>query len=247
VRYHLIDIADPAHIYTLYHYQQDAYRVFAHIRTRQHLPILTGGTGLYIEAVLRGYRIPEVAEDPDLRKRLMTRGKEELTEELARVSPAWLARTDLSSKKRIVRALEIAHHAPHHPPESAPPPDLKPLVLVVAPPRPVLHERIHQRLLRRIEHGMIEEVHRLMDEGLSGERIDMLGLEYRHIARYLRGELSYETMVETLEREIRRFAKRQMTWFRGMERRGIPLHWLDEADPRSALSIAHRHGLGADR
>lgn len=249
IPHHLIDIADPAQTYSVYHYQRDFYRVFAEIRARGRLPIMSGGTGLYIEAVLRGYGIPEVPEDPALRARLMSRSKEELEHELAAVAPDLYAHTDRSSKKRIVRALEIAHHGARapQPGRAGPPPDLEPLVLAVRLPRPVLHERIHRRLASRFEAGMIDEVRELMQSGLSTRRIEMLGLEYRYLARFLRGEMPYDEMVEVLEREIRRFAKRQMTWFRGMERRGTPIHWIDGADAEQALRIAFDHGLGRHR
>ncbi len=239
VRYHLIDIADPAEIYTVHQYQRDFFQAFRDIQSRGALPILVGGTGFYIEAVLHNYAIPNVPENPALRRELMNQPVESLIDELSARSPDLLEKTDRSSKKRIVRAVEIARYASEHAPEwgVANAPRLNPLVLCVHWPRDELHQRIRHRLEQRLEQGMIEEVERLLASGVSPERFDLFGMEYKHIARFLRREVDYKTMVEELARDIRRLAKRQRTWFRGMERRGIAVHWVERANCETAMAI----------
>jgi tRNA dimethylallyltransferase len=244
IRYHLIDIADPAEIYTVHQYQRDFYRAFREIRDRGALPIMVGGTGLYIEAVLNNYAIPNVPENPSLRRTLMHASAEDLVAELAKKNRRLLESTDLSSKKRIVRALEVAMYAEKHALQRGAPDAaaIEPLVLCVRWPRDQLHQRIQHRLQQRLAHGMIDEVERLLSGGVSPERFELFGMEYKHIARYVRGEVDYEAMVEHLARDIRRLAKRQQTWFRGMARRGIPVHWVECGDFAAAREIVDRLG-----
>jgi tRNA dimethylallyltransferase len=244
---HLIDVAEPAQIYTLYHYQRDFYKVLSDIRNRGRLPILTGGTGLYIEAVLKGYALPAVPEDAELRRDLMHRGKEELDERLRQLDRRLHERTDRSSKKRIVRAIEVAMHRSKNRPEEPDitRSDIRPLVLAVRRPRQVLHERIRRRLHQRMEEGMVEEVQKLLEQGIDRGRMALFGMEYKHITRYLCGDIGREKMLEVLERDIRRLAKRQMTWFRGMERRGIEVEWIDGADVEQALRVISRYRLAS--
>jgi tRNA dimethylallyltransferase len=223
VPYHLIDIVDPQEVYTVYNFQQDFYRIFGEISSRTRLPVLVGGTGLYIEAVLRNYAIPNVPENPALRAMLMSKDAKALEEELRQTDPALCKKTDLSSKKRIVRSIEIAH-AHRDRGDKRPAlrlPEIKPVVLGVVWERPRLRERIRTRLLARLELGMVEEVRRLLDTGIPQERFAMFGMEYKQVARYLRKEVGYEEMVETLLRDIGQLAKRQESYFRGMERRGV--------------------------
>lgn len=239
VPYHLIDIADPSELYTLFHYQQDCYTAITDIRQRKKLAILAGGTGLYIEAVLKYYRIPNVPEDFSLRQSLMKKSKGELTEKL-RVQDAHLfATTDLSSKKRIIRALEIAAFAQGHEVQWGieQPPDIRPVIIGVRWPRKELIKRINRRLNERLHNGMIDEVKNLLASGITVERFNYFGMEYKHIARYLGGYVPYATMVRELAHDIHKLAKRQMTYFRGMERRGLPIHWVEMADTEETLKI----------
>jgi tRNA dimethylallyltransferase len=246
---HLIDIVDPGEIYTVYRYQRDFYTVFQEIVSRQRLPVVIGGTGLYLEAVLRGYRISAVPENPMLRAWLMQRDKESLERELAALDPERFATTDLSSRKRIVRSIEVAmakaasqggrrEPAPEYP-------AIDPLVLVVRWERGALRERIRLRLEQRLEQGMVDEVKRLLDSGIPQARFDMFGLEYKYIARYVKGEVGFDTMKQELYAAICRFAKRQETWFRGMERRGVALQWVDEGDFEEAVKVVEHYDLAA--
>jgi tRNA dimethylallyltransferase len=234
VPYHLIDVADPATAYSVYHYQRDCYAVLRDLHERPRhgkgTPlVMEGGTGLYVEAILRGYRIPELPEDVELRERLMRQEPEELIERLRDLDLARHERTDLSSKKRVVRALEIALHERDRGEVAASDPPTVPIdarVFCADLPREELHERIEERLHRRLAAGLVEEVQRLLDTGISATRVEQLGLEYREVAAYLHGTKSEAQMIEDLLRGIRRLAKRQRTWFRGMERRGIDVTWI---------------------
>lgn len=234
---HLIDVADPRSIYTVYHYQRDCYALLEAKEREQPyasgVPLLmVGGTGLYVEAVLRGFRIANVPEDAELRERLMQRDRAELVDELARVDPELSLRTDRSSKKRVVRALEIASHARQHPVRySEPPPvaiEFKVFGVEVA--REELHRRIDSRLETRLNEGMIAEVRGLLDAGVAPERMALLGLEYREVTAYLTGEKGEQEMIDDLRRGIRGLAKRQQTWFRGLPRRGIEITWVGAED-----------------
>jgi tRNA dimethylallyltransferase len=239
---HLIDIASPAEVYTVYWYQRDFHCVFAEIVSRKRLPVVVGGTGLYLEAVLRGYRISAVPENPQLRSELMTRDKESLENELMRLDPQRFETTDRSSKKRIVRSLEVAlataTSSGSADESKQPPPPIDPLVIGVQWERSALRERIWSRLEQRFEQGMVDEVKRLLDSGIPRARFDMFGLEYKYIARYIRGETGFDAMKQELFRAICRFAKRQETWFRGMERRGVAIQWVREGNEKEAMEIA---------
>jgi tRNA dimethylallyltransferase len=241
VPYHLVDVADPAEVYSVFHYQRDCYRLLeekervpAHARG---LPLLmVGGTGLLVEAVLRGYRIPNVPEDEVLRRRLMRRNHAELLEELRRADAELFSRTDRNSKKRVVRALEIAHHARERPLQYSPPPPVRVeyAVFAIDVPADELRRRIDARLEERLAAGMIDEVQGLLDAGVSLARMAQLGLEYREVAAYLTGKKTEQGMIDDLRRGIRQFAKRQRTWFRGLPRRGIDVTWI-AADDRNAM------------
>ncbi len=226
VPYHLIDVADPSEIYGLYRFQGDCYAALEDFRRRRGVqvpPVLAGGTGLYLEAVLRHYEIPAVPEDATLRAGLMQGDIETLREALRRRSPERYARTDLSSKKRVVRSLEIAMHSdPKALPERARPTwTLRPLLLVTQAARATLHDRIACRLQARLQAGLVDEVQGLRARGLSWERLDQLGMEYRHVAAHLRGERDFADMTTGLGHAIQLLAKRQETYFRGMARRGL--------------------------
>jgi tRNA dimethylallyltransferase len=242
VPYHLIDVADPRSIYSLYHYQRDCYRLLE--RKAREAPfaggrplVMVGGTGLYVEAVLRGYRIANVPEDEELRERLMRRDHAELTAELQRLDPELARETDCSSKKRVVRALEIAEYARHHEVRhSGPPPvAIEHAVFGIEIDRDELHRRIDRRLLERIDQGMLAEVQRLLDAGVTPARMEMLGLEYREVTAFLTGRKSEQQMVDDLRRGIRRLAKRQRTWFRGLPRRGIGVSWIAPGEHQAVL------------
>ena len=231
VPYHLIDVAEPGHLFSVFEFQQRFYDCFREISSRQRMPILVGGTGLYIESVLREYRMLPVPEDESLRGELASKSMEELAATLLHLNPALHNTTDLTGRERLVRAIEIAVHTARQGTQDViERPDIVPLVVGIRWERAVLRERITKRLKERLGQGMIEEVQRLRDAGVSWERLDEMGLEYRYVSLYLRGELAYEEMFRTLNTRIHQFAKRQDTWFRGMERRGIPIHWIEGAD-----------------
>jgi tRNA dimethylallyltransferase len=228
IPYHAIDIADPGEIYTLYRYLEEFNRSINIIKKNHHLPVVIGGSGLYIEAALKQYDVPHAPEDPDLRERLDSIDKDELVSILEKETDLF-KNTDISSKKRIVRALEIAAYRKNglsENPGREQIPRLDPLVIGVYYPREEIHRRIEERLHARLAQGMIEEVRKLIDI-VPRERVLMLGMEYAHIARYIWGEISYDRMFESLYQAIRHLSKRQMTWFRGMERRGMSIRWID--------------------
>ncbi|RME25103.1 MAG: tRNA (adenosine(37)-N6)-dimethylallyltransferase MiaA [Deltaproteobacteria bacterium] len=235
---HLIDIVGLDTEYSVFDYQQDFYRVFDRLQQRGVLPIMVGGSGLYIESVLLRYPLVPVEPDPQLREELEKLDDEQLEKRLRELKPRLHATTDTSSRQRMIRAIEIELHSrKSHPP---PAPCINPLVLGVRHSPELLRERIRKRLRARIEAGMIEEVRRLLGSGVPPERLLALGLEYRYITEYLRGNIQGEKeLFRVLAKAIIDFARRQRTWFRRMERRGIRIHWLDGADPEAALRIVH--------
>jgi tRNA dimethylallyltransferase len=242
VPYHLIDIADPVPYYSVFLFQRDCYALLAAKAEqepfRSGLPLLmVGGTGLYVEAVLRDFRIANVPEDVELRERLMRRPHQELIDELRDRDSELHARTDLHSKKRVARAIEIAEYARHHPvPYSEPcPVRIDAAVFGVDVPRHELHRRIDQRLDSRLEQGMIDEVRGLLEAGVPPARMEQLGLEYREIGAYLLGHKSRQRMVDDLRQGIHKLAKRQRTWFRGLPRRGIPVTWIAPGETETIL------------
>ena len=235
VPYHLIDVADPREEFSVFSYQQAFRDCFAELSQRGIVPILAGGTGLYIEAVLRDYRMEEVPENPELRHELRDRSEEELADLLRSANPRLHNTSDLGDRARILRAIEIARHRADVPAE--PGPMLRPLVLGVRWERAVLRRRISDRLEARLAGGLLEEVRQLHESGVSWERLHELGLEYRYIGLHLKGDLLYDEMVGTLKTRIGQFAKRQETWFRGMERRGVPIRWIEGDDYETLRSL----------
>lgn len=235
---HLIDVCDPNDVYSLFHYQRDCYRVLRTLARDERfvsgaIPIvMCGGSGLYVEAVILDYRIADVPENTHMRRRLMERSHQGLVEQLRNEDRALHERTDLSSKKRVVRALEIADFAKRGEVRYSEPLaiDVEWSVFGVRVERSELRSRIALRVDSRLEQGMVDEVRVLVEKGIPPDRIAMLGLEYREISTYLRGDVSYGQMVTNLKAKIRQFAKRQMTYFRGMERRGIPITWIQPDD-----------------
>ncbi len=226
IPYHLVDILDAGEAYHVYRFQQDFAKVFREIEGRGTLPVMCGGTGLYIESVLRGYRMLHVPPDPGLREELKGCSMEELQEMLVSMGPVHNT-TDTESRKRLIRAIEIARYQQEHREVTPDLPRLEPLVVGVRYDRDTRRARITQRLEQRLEEGMVEEVRRLLESGVPAETMEYYGLEYKYLSRYVRGLIRYEEMFSGLNTAIHRFAKRQMTYFRGMERRGIPIRWLD--------------------
>lgn len=226
IPYHLIDIHDAGYEYNVYKFQNDFIEAYHKIKAAAHTPILCGGTGMYVESVVRGYQLPDAPIDPEYRKTLEPYSDEEL---IARLSGYIKLHnhTDTETRERLIRALEIQEFAIAHPDEHVRIPEMKHLVIGIQYPREVVIERIGTRLRQRLEEGMIEEVDTLIRQGVPLERLLRYGLEYKYVTLYLQGESTYEEMYEKLYTEIRRFSKRQMTWFRRMERNGIPITWID--------------------
>ena len=227
VPYHLIDIADPGYKYNVFEYQRDFLNAYKDITRRGiDLPILCGGTGLYLEAVLKGYRLIPVPENPELRARLADKSLEELTEILSRYKTLHNT-TDVDTVKRAIRAIEIEEHYLHTPVGEREFPHLKSLIIGVDIDREARREKITRRLKQRLDEGMVDEVRHLLGNGIAPEDLIYYGLEYKYLTLHVTGELTYDEMFTQLETAIHQFAKRQMTWFRGMERRGFTIHWVN--------------------
>ena len=230
IPYHLIDICEPGEEYSAYRFLRDFCAAYDGIVARGRQPILCGGTGLYIDAVVRRYRLADAPIDPDYRRSLELFSDEELTERLAALGPLH-NHTDTETRERLVRALEIQEFALAHPEACTQAPAMEHRIYGLLLPREVVIERIERRLRRRMEEGMTDEVQRLLDEGVKPERLMRYGLEYRHVTRYLMGECTKEELFRDLFTDIRRFANRQMTWFRRMERNGVAIRWIDGTLP----------------
>ncbi len=225
VPYHLIDIVEPGTKYNVYEYQRDFLEAYNGIRSRGKAVVVCGGSGLYLESILKGYRLSPVPQNPELREKLAGKSLEELTELLASYKRLHNT-TDVDTAQRAIRAIEIEDYYQHTPLEDRPFPELKSLTLGIDIDRELRRERITRRLKQRLEAGMTDEVRRLLAEGIPPADLIYYGLEYKYLTLYATGELSYEEMFRQLEIAIHQFAKRQMTWFRGMEKRGTPIHWL---------------------
>lgn len=241
IPYHLIDVVSPGEEFNVFQFQRRFLDAAADIRARGRLPILVGGTGMYLDAVLRGYRLSEVPENPILRAELSPLSSELLAERLKQTTSRLHNTTDLLDRERLVRAIEIAAYEQSHQPE--PLPEFRPLLFGVRWDRDILRQRITDRLKERLSHGMIAEVERLHAEGVPWEKLEFYGLEYRYVAKHLKGELTANDMFQKLNSAIHDFAKRQETWFRRMERNGAVIRWLDGAgDPLAeALGILQRY------
>lgn len=241
VPHHLIDICEPGTKYNLFQYQQDFARAYNNIIERGALPILCGGTGLYIEAVLKGYQLAPVSENKELRASLEGKSLEELTEILrelkTRNGSTMHNTTDVDTAQRAIRAIEIEEAAPSHlPPLGEASPltthhSLLTTIIGVHIDRELRREKITRRLKQRLENGMVEEIRGLIDSGIDPEDLIYYGLEYKFVTEYVIGRTTYDEMFRRLEIAIHQFAKRQMTWFRGMERRGFTIHWIDATLP----------------
>ncbi|MDY5968750.1 MAG: tRNA (adenosine(37)-N6)-dimethylallyltransferase MiaA [Bacteroidales bacterium] len=226
IPYHLIDICNPGEEYSAYRFQNDFIAAFNAIVSQSKVPILCGGTGLYIESVVRNYRLSDAPVSSEFRESIKDKSNEELTRRLASLIKLH-NHTDTETRDRLVRALEIAEYQQQHPDEFPHMPPMRHAIVGIACPREELVERIGARLRLRLKSGMVEEVERLLKQGVSEERLLRYGLEYRHLTRYLTGKCTYAEMEEKLFTDIRRFSKRQMTWFRRMERNGVAIHWID--------------------
>ena len=235
VPYHLIDIREPGTKYNLFEYQQDFFDVYEDIRSRGAVPILCGGTGLYIEAVLKGYHLSPVPQNQELRDSLDGKSLAELTQMLtelkARTGSNMHNTTDVDSCQRAIRAIEIETYNLEHPTPRRELPPVDSLIIGVNIDRELRREKITRRLKARLEEGMIDEVKALLDEGIPAEDLIYYGLEYKFVTEYLIGQTTYDEMFSRLEIAIHQFAKRQMTWFRGMERRGFKINWIDATLP----------------
>jgi tRNA dimethylallyltransferase len=242
IPYHLIDIAEPGEKYNVYQFQRDFLNAYRDITQRKKMPILCGGTGLYLESVIRNYRMSEVPQNPELRKQLEDKSLPELTEILSRYKKLHNT-TDVDTAKRAIRAIEIEEFYRTHP-DNQLGTELVPsarqtlseiqqhnLIIGLSIDHDLRRERISARLKQRLDNGMLDEIRHLLSLGVKPEDLIYYGLEYKYLTLHVIGQLSYEEMFRQLEIAIHQFAKRQMTWFRGMERRGILIHWIDSQLP----------------
>lgn len=242
IPYHLIDIAEPGTKYNVYAYQRDFIEAYKGVTARGKLPILCGGTGLYVESVIRGYRMSYVPENKALRASYEGKTLDELTE-ILRGYKQLHNKTDVDTAQRAIRAIEIEEYYRTHPEEDTAPGEEDAerkrvfseihdnnIVVGLDIDRDIRRARISDRLRQRLDHGMIDEIRQLLASGVAAEDLIYYGLEYKYLTLHVTGQLEYEEMVRLLEIAIHQFAKRQMTWFRGMERRGIHIHWLNAMD-----------------
>lgn len=230
IPYHLIDIVEPGYKYNVFEYQRDFLEAYNKVKEKGKLPILCGGTGMYLESVLKGYKLLPVPENPALRASLADKSLEELTTLLSQYKKLHNS-TDVDTVKRAIRAIEIEEYYKQQPPEYREFPEIKSLIVGVEIDREWRREKISRRLKQRLEEGMADEVKALLAGGIAPDDLIYYGLEYKYLTLYVIGKLSYEDMFRQLEIAIHQFAKRQMTWFRGMERRGFTIHWLDARLP----------------
>ena len=248
IPYHLIDICEPGTKYNLFQYQQDFHLIYNNIVARGVRPILCGGTGLYIESVLKGYALSPVPQNQALRDELADKSLAELTEMLEdlkhRNHSVMHNRTDVDTAQRAIRAIEIETYNLEHPTDNRTLPPIDSVIIGVDINREERRRKITQRLKQRLEEGMVDEIRQLLDRGIAPENLIYYGLEYKFVTEYVIGKTSYEEMFRQLEIAIHQFAKRQMTWFRGMERRGFTIQWIDALDPMDSkvaqiMDIAH--------
>ncbi|MCD8289933.1 MAG: tRNA (adenosine(37)-N6)-dimethylallyltransferase MiaA [Prevotella sp.] len=236
VAYHLINIAEPGTKYNVFEYQRDFLAVYEDIKRRNVMPVLCGGTGLYIEAVLKGYKLVEVPENRELREEMADKTLSELTDILVKLKQEngtnMHNTTDVDTAKRAIRAIEIETYYKQHPDiVEREMPKIDSLIIGVDINRDERRRKISKRLKDRLEEGMVDEVKGLLDRGIRAEDLIYYGLEYKYVTKYIIGELTYDEMFHSLETAIHQFAKRQMTWFRGMERRGFKINWIDATLP----------------
>lgn len=230
IPYHLIDIVEPGYKYNVFEFQRDFLQAYDDIRQRGVIPILCGGTGMYIESVLKGYKLLPVPENPELRASLADKSLDELTTILAGYKKLHNS-TDVDTVKRAIRAIEIEEYYRQQPVSAREFPAINSLVIGVDIDRDLRRTKITRRLKQRLDEGMVGEVRALLDAGIPAEDLIYYGLEYKYLTLYAVGQLTYDEMFHQLEIAIHQFAKRQMTWFRGMERRGFNIHWIDASLP----------------
>lgn len=242
IPYHLIDIAEPGTKYNVYEYQKDFLQAYNDIRSRGKKVIVCGGTGLYLESVLRSYRLSPVPQNPELRENLSGKSLAELTHILSQYKTLHNT-TDVDSAQRAIRAIEIAEYYKHTPIDDRPIPTLTSYVIGIDVDRETRRQRISARLKQRLDNGMVDEVKRLLAEGIPADDLIYYGLEYKFLTLYAIGKMSYEEMFRQLEIAIHQFAKRQMTWFRGMERRGIDIHWMKPEEVSATAIEAATHSI----
>ncbi|WP_346856764.1 tRNA (adenosine(37)-N6)-dimethylallyltransferase MiaA [uncultured Draconibacterium sp.] len=224
---HLVDIEAAGVHYNVYRFQTDFIKVFHEINSREKLPVLCGGSGLYLEAVLKNYRLIEVPPNKELRKELEGKTLEELIEILKELKPELHNHTDVETDRRAIRAIEIEKYYAENPKDDSEMPNINSLNIGIDFDREMRRQRITTRLKQRLEEGMLDEVQKLLDSGLTPEQLIYYGLEYKFLTLHLIGELTFDEMFSKLEIAIHQFAKRQMTWFRGMEKRGTKIHWIN--------------------
>ena len=243
IPYHLIDIVDPVEEYNVAQFQKDFQKVSMDIRKLEKLPILCGGTGFYVKTVLLDFQLSKTEPNKQLRQKLENWKLEDLINELETISPGASANTPVDTRRRVIRAIEVAKNRRQnigdrdHEIQNPKSKIQNPIILGVNYPREVIRKRITTRLHERLNSGMIEEVELLLKNGVTHERLDRFGLEYRFISHYLQGQLSRDEMAEKLNTAIHQFAKKQMTFFRNMEKNGIKIHWIPEGDFETALGI----------
>ncbi|ALO14277.1 tRNA dimethylallyltransferase [Salinivirga cyanobacteriivorans] len=233
IPYHLIDIKDAGETYSVFQFQQDFLKAYEDIKARKNFPVLSGGTGLYVESVVSRYKLLDVPQNANLRAELKSKSLEDLTQMLSEMKQLHNT-TDVDTKQRAIRAIEIARYYEDHNVEETEMPNIKPLIVAPSYDRPQVRKRITERLHQRLEEGMVEETKKLLDRGVDPEKLISYGLEYKYLTWYLTGEMDYDTMVERLNIAIHQFAKRQMTWFRRMQRKGVEIHWIDGYLPMAA-------------
>jgi len=226
IPYHLIDIVDAGYKYNVFEYQHDFLKAYTSIKEKGKLPILCGGTGMYLESVLKGYKLLPVPENHELRARLEGKSLEELTTMLQSYKKLHNT-TDVDTPKRAIRAIEIEEYYKHTPVEERTFPTINSLIIGIDIDRELRRKKITQRLTQRLDEGMLDEVRNLLKQGIAPEDLIYYGLEYKYLTLHAIGELSFQEMFNQLEIAIHQFAKRQMSWFRGMERRGFTIHWLN--------------------
>ena len=226
----LIDIVDPGYKYNVFEYQRDFLAAYNKVKQKGKLPVLCGGTGMYLESVLKGYKLMPVPENPELRARFADHSLEELTEILRQYKTLHNS-TDVDTVKRAIRAIEIEEYYAKHPVPEREFPKLNSLIIGVDINRELRRVKITRRLKQRLDEGMVDEIRRLIEQGISPDDLVYYGLEYKFLTLYVIGKLTYEEMFTELETAIHQFAKRQMTWFRGMERRGFTIHWVSAELP----------------
>lgn len=230
IPYHLIDICDPGYKYNVFEYQHDFHKAFESIKAKQKTPILCGGTGMYIEAVLKGYKLLDVPQNKELREALKGKSLAELEKILASYKTLH-NKTDVDSAQRAIRAIEIEEFYKKEAPDKNEYTPIHSLIIGVEIDRELRRAKISKRLRDRLDEGMVDEVRNILQTGVKPEDLIYYGLEYKYLTLYITGQLTYDEMVSQLEIAIHQFAKRQMTWFRGMERRGFTIHWLDATLP----------------